>query len=96
MAELGIETRSLHRQAGEHARSRGIDELHGIGDMSEAAVAAFGPTGFHHRDRGELVARLKAEANGETTFLIKGSRRMRMEEIVDALSDSPRANGGGH
>ncbi|MGA8259076.1 MAG: UDP-N-acetylmuramoyl-tripeptide--D-alanyl-D-alanine ligase [Arenicellales bacterium] len=100
MAELGAETRTLHRQAGEHARGRGIDELHGLGEMSEEAVAAFGPAGFHHRDRGELVARLKAEANGDTTFLIKGSRRMRMEEVVEALveapGESPRADGSGH
>ena len=96
MAELGPQTRALHEQVGEHARMCGIDELHGFGEVSEAAVTAFGSAGFHHRDRDELVRRLRAEAGAGTTFLVKGSRRMRMEEIVEALSETPKANGGLH
>lgn len=94
MFELGSEARALHEQVGDHARRRGIDELHGFGDMSEAAVAAFGPAGVHHRSREDLVRRLRAEAGADTTFLIKGSRRMRMEEVVEALSEIRRQSGG--
>jgi len=89
MAELGPEARSLHESVGRYARSRGIDALHGLGEMSRAAVDAFGPAGVYHDDRAELVERLMAEADGETTFLVKGSRSMRMDEIADALADAP-------
>lgn len=96
MAELGADARALHERVGEQARARGIDALHGLGELSEAAVRAFGPGGSHHRDRDELVAALQAEANGDTTFLIKGSRSMRMDTVVEALADAPRAAGEVH
>lgn len=96
MAELGERARALHEEVGRHARSRGIDALHGLGEMSAAAVAAFGPAGVHHRDRAELVASLKSEADGDTTLLVKGSRSMRMDEIVGALSEAPQTGEGLH
>jgi UDP-N-acetylmuramoyl-tripeptide--D-alanyl-D-alanine ligase len=96
MAELGADARAMHQRVGEHARSRGIDELHGFGDMSEAAVQAFGAAGYHHRDRDELVRTLREEADDATTFLVKGSRSMHMEEVVKALVESPGAAGGDH
>ncbi|MBS1269114.1 MAG: UDP-N-acetylmuramoyl-tripeptide--D-alanyl-D-alanine ligase [Gammaproteobacteria bacterium] len=96
MAELGSEARALHERVGTHARSKGVDELHGFGALSAAAVEAFGPAGFHYLDRDELVERLKAEVGHDTTFLVKGSRGMHMDEIVDALVEAPRATGGAH
>jgi len=96
MAELGAGARAMHERVGEQARDRGIDELHGFGDMSEAAVRAFGTAGVHHRDRNELVAALRDGADSDTTFLIKGSRRMRMDEVAEALTEEVRAQGGTH
>lgn len=96
MAELGAEARAMHERVGEQARDKGIDALHGFGDMSEAAVRAFGRDGVHHRDRAELVTALRAEADNNTTILVKGSRCMHMDEIVEALAEESRAEGGRH
>jgi len=94
MAELGDDARALHEQVGRQARAKGIDFLHGLGQMSRAAVEAFGAAGEHHRERAELVARLRDRAGAGTTFLIKGSRSMRMDEIVAALGEGPEPQGG--
>lgn len=96
MAELGAEARAMHERVGEQARGKGIDALYGFGDLSETAVRAFGPGGIHHRDRAELVTALRAEADNNTTFLVKGSRSMRMDEIVEALAEGSGAGGGNH
>ncbi|HSH41664.1 MAG TPA: UDP-N-acetylmuramoyl-tripeptide--D-alanyl-D-alanine ligase [Arenicellales bacterium] len=94
MAELGAEARALHQRAGEQARERGIDALYGLGDMSGAAVEAFGAGGAHYHDREALIEALRDEAGPGTTFLIKGSRSMRMDEIVAALAENNRAREG--
>jgi len=96
MGELGAEAGALHEQVGRQARSKGIDEFHGVGELSRLAVQAFGSAGSHYGDREDLVNRLKSRADSETTFLVKGSRFMRMDEVANALADEPRTTGGIH
>lgn len=96
MAELGDEERALHRDAGRLARECGIDRLYGVGPLAAEAVAEFGAGGRHHESRGELVAELRAELGAArkggahaapVTALVKGSRSMAMESVVQELVD---------
>ncbi len=85
MGELGDAAQELHRQAGEMARNAGIERLFAVGEFSRFAVAAFGTGAKHFDDVDELLMRLKDELHAHVTILIKGSRAMQMEVVVEAL-----------
>lgn len=85
MGELGLDAPAMHAEIGRMARDAGIDALYGVGEMTRGAVDAFGSAGRHFADVDALVAALQPELQPEATLLIKGSRFMRMERVVDAL-----------
>ena len=91
MAELGDEGRDLHAEAGRLARERGVERLYGLGPLSAEAVRAFGQGGRHHPSHDALVAELRADlglrSGSPITVLVKGSRSMGMEGVVQALGE---------
>jgi len=95
MGEVGSEGPRFHREAGEAAREAGIERLLTSGVLAAHAADAFGPGAAHHDAVESLVAELAASAAPGTTVLVKGSRFMRMERVVAALTGE-RAAGAGH
>ena len=87
MAELGPDGASLHAEAGRRARSHGVERLLVLGDLSVEAARAFGGGATHFDDRGTLVERLREELPDGATVLVKGSRSMAMERVVDAIAE---------
>ncbi|WP_426417089.1 UDP-N-acetylmuramoyl-tripeptide--D-alanyl-D-alanine ligase [Aestuariirhabdus sp. LZHN29] len=87
MAELGGEAIEAHRQLGTYARQQGIDALYAVGPLSAEAAWAFGAGALSTLSKDELVDSLKPIAASEVTFLVKGSRSARMEEVVAAMSE---------
>ncbi|MFZ5594679.1 MAG: UDP-N-acetylmuramoyl-tripeptide--D-alanyl-D-alanine ligase [Pseudomonadota bacterium] len=85
MGELGDDAPLFHRQVGERARQAGIDKLYATGELSRDAAQAFGADGGHYASHDELIAALAADLDAQTTVLVKGSRFMRMEQVVEAL-----------
>lgn len=87
MNELGTESVQLHQQAGILARTLGIEQLWAIGDMSRYAATSFGDRATHFADHSTLITALQAELARQQgiTLLIKGSRGMKMEQVVQAL-----------
>lgn len=85
MGELGIQSRKLHARVGRIAKRNQIDHLMTFGPMSEAAVADFGPGGLSFSDIRLLIKELKSMLQPNTCVLVKGSRSMKMERVVDAL-----------
>jgi UDP-N-acetylmuramoyl-tripeptide--D-alanyl-D-alanine ligase len=90
MGEVGNDGPAFHREVGAYARERGIDALYAMGDAARDASAAFGDAGAQHFDDvPSLVAYLlQAEFGAGATLLVKGSRFMRMERVVDALTQA--------
>jgi UDP-N-acetylmuramoyl-tripeptide--D-alanyl-D-alanine ligase len=85
MGEVGAQGPAFHREIGQYARERGVKRLYGLGMLSREAVAAFGE-GAHHFDAVEpLIAAVASEAHAGSTFLVKGSRFMKMERVVASL-----------
>ena len=91
MAELGSESAAAHRQLGEYALSRGIDQLWATGKASELTAQAFGSNAKHFGDHDALVRHVKSCIDATTTVLVKGSRSSRMDIIVAQLSNGASA-----
>lgn len=85
MGELGDDALLFHEQVGTQARQAGIDRLYTTGELSAGALREFGANGRHCAGHDELIAALLADLVAGTTVLVKGSRFMRMERVVDAL-----------
>jgi UDP-N-acetylmuramyl pentapeptide synthase len=94
MGEVGREGPAFHREIGAYARERGVARLYATGELAREAVAAFGAGAAHFADADALATAVKAEDRPGVALLVKGSRFMRMERIVAALSGA--AAGGAH
>ena len=95
MGELGDAAPSIHAELGEFARRAGADRLLALGSMSSEAVRAFGEGAAHYGDVEQLITALRSMLDGSTTVLVKGSRFMRMERIVKALTDETVSSAAG-
>ena len=89
MGEAGAAAGQFHDEIGGYAKSQGIDRLLCLGEMSAAAAANFGAGGQHFLQIDDLAGTLLAELGPQTTVLVKGSRFMRMERVVDAIVETP-------
>jgi UDP-N-acetylmuramoyl-tripeptide--D-alanyl-D-alanine ligase len=95
MGEVGDQGPRFHQEAGEQARSRGIDMLFTIGAQSAKAASAFGP-GRHFETMGELNAAVLAQLPQSASVLVKGSRFMKMERVIQAISGLAHDNSQGN
>jgi UDP-N-acetylmuramoyl-tripeptide--D-alanyl-D-alanine ligase len=93
MGEVGEQGPQFHREVGAYARGRGITRLLALGAASTHAVEAFGKGGQHFADVEGLVGALLVGAMQARTVLVKGSRFMKMERVVAALTGG-RTEGG--
>tara|TARA_B100000965_G_scaffold381719_1_gene379417 strand:- start:36 stop:1382 length:1347 start_codon:yes stop_codon:yes gene_type:complete len=83
MRELGRYRKKLHIELGDYAKIHGVDCLIGYGDLIRHTVFAYGNHGFFFKDKLELVNFLRKNLKGKEIILLKGSRSMRMEEILN-------------
>ncbi len=96
MGELGSDTADLHVQAGRQARAAGIDRLFAIGAQSRDAARSFGAA-QHFDSAAALITALREALHADVSVLVKGSRFMHMERIVEALlNGNGSGNGHGH
>jgi UDP-N-acetylmuramoyl-tripeptide--D-alanyl-D-alanine ligase len=86
MKELGASSRKLHAEVGDAARSLGVSRIFATGELSEFTVDAFGEGASHFPDRESLIEALYSELRSGINCLVKGSRSMGMEAVVDAIT----------
>ena len=84
MAELGPDAAELHRQVGDYARDC-CDTLFAIGELSRDAAQAFGSGARSFTELAALRQALKPLLNVDATVLVKGSRVMGLDRLVDSL-----------
>ncbi|MFC3108629.1 UDP-N-acetylmuramoyl-tripeptide--D-alanyl-D-alanine ligase [Undibacterium arcticum] len=89
MGEVGNEGRQFHEEIGAYAHARGIDLLFTLGQLAQHSATAFGTQAKHYDDLGALQQALDAVTNKDTTVLVKGSRFMKMERLVQHLINEP-------
>lgn len=90
IGELGEAAPALHAEVGAHARARGIEQLFGLGELSQRAVQAFGEAGQGFDSIDELLECLDSRLASGTAVLVKGSRFMRMERVVEHLMQAKK------
>jgi len=93
MFELGPYEIEGHRSVGRAAADLGIDMLLTVGErgvyiMQGAEESGFKGTRAHFATKQDLMSCLRDEILPQDVILVKGSRGMRMEEIVKALLDA--------
>ena len=91
MGEVGEQGADFHVEVGRYAKERGVESLYAIGELTAHTVAAFGAGARHFATIEELIAAARAAAVRGATLLVKGSRFMRMERVVAALTGESRS-----
>ena len=89
MGEVGDQGPQFHAEAGQLARSLGIETLFTLGTLSVAASERFG-AGRHFADSASLQAAVLAQLPALGSVLVKGSRFMKMEQVVEAITAHAR------
>ena len=85
MGELGEGAENMHAEIGAYAKQKGVSKFLSFGQLSQLASAAFGEEGKHFDSLDALVDAVKAEMNVNASVLVKGSRFMKMERVVQAI-----------
>jgi UDP-N-acetylmuramoyl-tripeptide--D-alanyl-D-alanine ligase len=84
MGEVGAQGRQFHEEIAAYAASRGIAEVYATGELARHMTGH----GARHFDQfDDLLAALDARlgSNCDATVLVKGSRFMKMERVVQHL-----------
>ncbi|MDX1517496.1 MAG: UDP-N-acetylmuramoyl-tripeptide--D-alanyl-D-alanine ligase [Woeseiaceae bacterium] len=86
MGELGDDSARLHREVGAAVRKAGIDRLFATGELSRNTTEAFGNNASWFESVDSLIDALRSTITADVNVLVKGSRFMRMERVVRALT----------
>jgi UDP-N-acetylmuramoyl-tripeptide--D-alanyl-D-alanine ligase len=100
MGELGDESIFMHKKAAEVAKQFGVSRLFAYGELTKHSVKEFGAGARHFNSHSELIAKLQSELTAGVCVLVKGSRLMHLEKVVEgirsnALSVDSQAMGHG-
>lgn len=95
MGELGHDAAAMHAEIGLAARQAGVDRLLALGELTKESVAAFGAGAMYFERIQELLAELENELTDDTTVLVKGSRYMQMERVVQSFVEDSGSQAAG-
>jgi len=104
MGEVGNQGPEFHREVGAYAAEQGISKLFALGEQCQFALQGFNKaasttssSAIHFSDVDSLIAQLRdalhAQSSGSNqhlNILVKGSRFMRMERVVQALLEEAK------
>jgi UDP-N-acetylmuramoyl-tripeptide--D-alanyl-D-alanine ligase len=95
MGEVGEQGPQFHAEVGTYAAERGIESLFTLGESSLHAHRAFGvQRGQHFADMAALQAAVAAVWRSASSILVKGSRFMKMERVVETLQEQEKNQKG--
>jgi len=95
MGEVGTQGKEFHEEVGAYAQQRGIEHVLATGELTRS-MAASGAR--HYEQFDALLAALDSTlgGNSKATVLVKGSRFMKMERVVQHLTGSTEPNKDAH
>ena len=84
MGEVGHQGAAFHAEAGRYAKAKGIQKLLTLGELAQVTANSF--EGAQHCDSVEqLIEALLVALPHQHSVLVKGSRFMRLERVVQAM-----------
>ena len=87
MGEVGELSDVYHAEVGMQAKRLGVQHVLALGSASRHTVNAFGEGALHFDHIEELIEQVvQMMENGVWAVLVKGSRFMKMERVVEALT----------
>ena len=89
MFELGKESRNQHIKVGKKCSKSDLDLVFTVGDETKAIheTISSGPNHMHFDNKEDLIERLRNEIMDGDKILVKGSRGMAMETIIETLME---------
>ncbi len=84
MGEVGLQGAEFHQEVGAYAKDCTIQSLFTLGDLCQHSSQAF-EGAVHFSDMDSLQARILSDISAYNSVLVKGSRFMKMERVVEAL-----------
>jgi UDP-N-acetylmuramoyl-tripeptide--D-alanyl-D-alanine ligase len=106
MGEVGNQGPEFHREVGAYAAEQGVSKLFALGEQCQFAIQGFNESvsanttmssAKHFSDMDSLIAQLRDVLHARSTgsnqhlnILVKGSRFMRMERVVQALLEEAK------
>jgi UDP-N-acetylmuramoyl-tripeptide--D-alanyl-D-alanine ligase len=105
MGEVGNQGPEFHREVGAYAAEQGIAKLFALGEQCQFAIQGFDQVNkaasiskaMYFSDMDSLIAQLRDALHAQSTgsnqhlnILVKGSRFMRMERVVQALLEEAK------
>ncbi len=85
MLELGEQSETIHFQAGEQAKQAGVQRLFALGELSRFSCDGFGQGAEQFTNLSALATVLQAQLGENNVLLIKGSRGMKLDKLVQQL-----------
>ena len=92
MGEVGTQGREFHEEIAAYAAQHGIGQVLVTGELARHMVTSGATSPRHFEQFDALLAAVDAAVTPDTTVLIKGSRFMKMERVVQHLIGSQQAN----
>lgn len=90
MGDVGLHGRDFHIEVGKYAKAKKINLLIGVGPLSQHSCDAFGHDSQSFSDAQALCQQLQTGNIAiHGTVLVKGSRFMRMEQVIPLLNHNP-------
>ncbi len=106
MGEVGNQGPEFHREVGAYAAEQGVTKLFALGEQCQFAIqgfndvkknGAFSTSAKHFFEMDSLILQLRDALHAQSTgsnehlnILVKGSRFMRMERVVQALLEEAK------
>jgi UDP-N-acetylmuramoyl-tripeptide--D-alanyl-D-alanine ligase len=86
MGEVGSQGPEFHREVGAHAHAMGIEQVFCLGDLAAHTAAACGASAQHFSTIETLQAAVQQRLPNLGSVLVKGSRFMKMERVIDTIN----------
>jgi UDP-N-acetylmuramoyl-tripeptide--D-alanyl-D-alanine ligase len=86
MGEVGTQGPEFHQEVGIHAAQMGIDHVLCLGDLAAHTATACGANAQHMKDMDALNEHVIQQLPQLGSVLVKGSRFMKMERVIEAIN----------